>query len=119
MPSGPAFNVSELIDKRPVGAFQVRIVALCTLVALLDGLDLQSIGLAAPGIMADLHFPPAALGVVFSVVGRPRPRCFRSWPGGRSGGPKAGTYRRDRVLRFVHDRYGFCTELSRPRRVAI
>jgi len=68
MPTGPAFNVSELIDERPVGAFQVRIVALCTLVALLDGLDLQSIGLAAPGIMADLHFPPAALGVVFSAA---------------------------------------------------
>ena len=46
MPTGPAFNVSELIDERPVGAFQVRIVVLCTLVALLDGLDLQSIGLA-------------------------------------------------------------------------
>ena len=68
MPTGPAFNVSELIDGRPVGAFQVRIIALCTLVALLDGLDLQSIGLAAPGIMADLHFPPAALGVVFSAA---------------------------------------------------
>ena len=68
MPTGPAFNVSELIDERPVGAFQVRIVVLCTLVALLDGLDLQSIGLAAPGIMADLHFPPAALGVVFSAA---------------------------------------------------
>lgn len=68
MPTGPAFNVSELIDEQPVGAFQVRIVALCTVVALLDGLDLQSIGLAAPGIMADLHFPPAALGVVFSAA---------------------------------------------------
>ncbi len=68
MPTGPAFNVSELIDGRPVGAFQVRIITLCTLVALLDGLDLQSIGLAAPGIMADLHFPPATLGVVFSAA---------------------------------------------------
>jgi AAHS family 4-hydroxybenzoate transporter-like MFS transporter len=68
MPTGPAFNVSELIDTHPFGAFQVRIVALCALVALLDGLDLQSIGLAAPGIAADLHIPPRALGVVFSAA---------------------------------------------------
>ncbi len=68
MPAGPVFNVAELIDARPLGAFQVRIIALCALVALLDGLDLQSIGLAAPGIMADLHIPPASLGAVFSAA---------------------------------------------------
>jgi len=68
MPSEPTFNVSELIDTRPLGAFQVRIVVLCALVALLDGLDLQSIGLAAPGIAADLHIPPASLGAVFSAA---------------------------------------------------
>ena len=68
MPTEPTFNVSELIDTRPLGAFQVRIVVLCALVALLDGLDLQSIGLAAPGIAADLHIPPASLGAVFSAA---------------------------------------------------
>ncbi len=68
MAAGPAFNVSELIDTRPLGALQIRIVALCTLVALLDGLDLQSIGLAAPGIAADLHIPPPSLGAVFSAA---------------------------------------------------
>jgi hypothetical protein len=39
MAAGPAFNVSDLIDTRPLGALQIRIVILCTLVALLDGLD--------------------------------------------------------------------------------
>jgi MFS transporter, AAHS family, 4-hydroxybenzoate transporter len=68
MPPGPAFNVSELIDTRPVGALQVRIIALCTLVTLLDGMDLQSIGLAAPGIAADLHIPLPSLRVVFSAA---------------------------------------------------
>jgi MFS transporter, AAHS family, 4-hydroxybenzoate transporter len=68
MPPEPAFNVSEFIDARPVGAFQVRIVVLCALVALLDGMDLQSIGLAAPGIATDLHIAPAALGPVFSAA---------------------------------------------------
>jgi AAHS family 4-hydroxybenzoate transporter-like MFS transporter len=68
MSTAPLCNVSELIDRHPLGAFQIRIVVLCTLVALLDGLDLQSIGLAAPGIMADLHVPPPALGTVFSAA---------------------------------------------------
>lgn len=68
MPSGPAFNVSELIDTRPVGAFQVRVIVLCTFVALLDGMDLQSIGLAASGIAADLHIPLPSLRIVFSAA---------------------------------------------------
>jgi MFS transporter, AAHS family, 4-hydroxybenzoate transporter len=68
MPVGPVVNISELIDARPLGAFQVRVVVLCALVALLDGLDLQSIGLAAPGLAADLHIPPASLGAVFSAA---------------------------------------------------
>jgi AAHS family 4-hydroxybenzoate transporter-like MFS transporter len=68
MPDSPSFNVSELIDTQPLGAFQVRIVALCALVALLDSLDLQSIGLAAPAMIADLHIRPSSLGAVFSAA---------------------------------------------------
>jgi AAHS family 4-hydroxybenzoate transporter-like MFS transporter len=68
MPASPSFNVSELIDTQPLGAFQVRIVALCALVALLDSLDLQSIGLAAPAMIADLHIRPSSLGAVFSAA---------------------------------------------------
>jgi MFS transporter, AAHS family, 4-hydroxybenzoate transporter len=68
MAEAPAFNVSALIDTRPLGALQIRIVVLCTLVALLDGLDLQAIGLAAPGIAADLHIPPPWLSAVFSAA---------------------------------------------------
>ena len=66
--AGRAFDVSQLIDTRPFGALQVRIVVLCTFVALLDGMDLQSIGLAAAGIAADLHIPLPSLRVVFSAA---------------------------------------------------
>jgi MFS transporter, AAHS family, 4-hydroxybenzoate transporter len=62
------FDISELIDAHPLGALQIRIIFLCALVALLDGLDLQSIGLAAPMMIADLHIKPAALGGVFSTA---------------------------------------------------
>jgi MFS transporter, AAHS family, 4-hydroxybenzoate transporter len=68
MAAGPPFNVSDLIDTRPLSALQIRVVVLCTLVALLDGLDLQSIGLAAPGIAADLHIPQPWLSAVFSAA---------------------------------------------------
>jgi MFS transporter, AAHS family, 4-hydroxybenzoate transporter len=61
-------NVSELIDRRPLGAAQIRITILCGLVALLDGFDLQSIGLAAPAIASALHIPPQDLGAVFSAA---------------------------------------------------
>jgi AAHS family 4-hydroxybenzoate transporter-like MFS transporter len=67
-PAAPPFDVAEWIDKQPLGRFQVRIVALCGAVALLDSLDLQSIGLAAPAMMADLHIPVPALGQVFSAA---------------------------------------------------
>jgi AAHS family 4-hydroxybenzoate transporter-like MFS transporter len=68
MPASPSFNVSELIDTQPIGVFQIRIVALCAVVALLDSLDLQSIGLAAPAMIADLHIRPSSLGAVFSAA---------------------------------------------------
>jgi len=107
MAAGPAFNVSELIDTRPLGALQIRIVALCTLVALLDGLDLQSIGLAAPGIAADLHIPPPSLAAVFSAalaglaLGVVRLRRF-----GRPGRAEGGADRGDRLLRDFHHLHG-------------
>ena len=68
MPASPSFNVSELIDTQPIGVFQIRIVALCAVVALLDSLDLQSIGLAAPAMIADLQIRPSSLGAVFSTA---------------------------------------------------
>ncbi len=68
MPASPSFNVSELIDTQPIGIFQIRIVALCAVVALLDSLDLQSIGLAAPAMIADLQIRPSSLGAVFSTA---------------------------------------------------
>lgn len=60
-------NVSELIDRR-LGAYQVGIVAVCFLVALLDGFDSQGIGVAAPLMIPELHLRPDQLGAVFSAA---------------------------------------------------
>jgi AAHS family 4-hydroxybenzoate transporter-like MFS transporter len=61
-------NVTRLIDDHPLGALQIRVLILCGLVALLDGMDLQMIGLAAPSIARMLHVPPRAFGAVFSAA---------------------------------------------------
>lgn len=50
--------------KLPRGA---ATIALCFLTALLEGLDLQSVGIAAPGIAAQFRLPPAMLGWMFSA----------------------------------------------------
>ena len=65
--AGP-LDVAALIDGRGIGPAQWRVIGLCALVAMLDGLDLQSIGLAASAMGADLHIAPKAFGVVFSTA---------------------------------------------------
>jgi AAHS family 4-hydroxybenzoate transporter-like MFS transporter len=66
MPISDPINVSELIDQR-LGAYQVSIIAVCFLVALLDGFDSQAIGVTAPLMIPDLHLRPDQLGVIFSA----------------------------------------------------
>ncbi|WP_158008775.1 MFS transporter [Rhizobium sp. AC27/96] len=61
-----AIDVAALIDAEPIGARQWAIIALCAGVALLDGMDVQSIGLAAAGIGAELNIAPTSFGAVFS-----------------------------------------------------
>jgi AAHS family 4-hydroxybenzoate transporter-like MFS transporter len=61
-------DVADWIDARPIGPRQWRIVALCGAVALLDGLDLQAIGLAAPAMGSALGIAPKDFGPVFSAA---------------------------------------------------
>jgi MFS transporter, AAHS family, 4-hydroxybenzoate transporter len=43
-------NITELIDRCPLGRLQIRIIILCGLVALLEGFDLLAIGVARSGV---------------------------------------------------------------------
>ncbi|MFT8245087.1 MFS transporter [Roseomonas sp. BN140053] len=61
-------NVSRLIDDRPVSALQVAVIAMCGLVNFFDGIDTQSIGVAAPFIARSLGLPIPSLGPVFSAA---------------------------------------------------
>jgi AAHS family 4-hydroxybenzoate transporter-like MFS transporter len=66
--SAEPVDVNALIAARPLSRFQARIVMLCGFIALLDGFDLQTIGLAAPAIGRLLQVTPAAMGGVFSAA---------------------------------------------------
>jgi MFS transporter, AAHS family, 4-hydroxybenzoate transporter len=92
MPETQVTDVTALIDARPLGALQIRTLILCGLAAVLDGLDLQSIGLAAPGIIATLHVPPRSFGLVFSAA------LLGLMLGAFCLGPVADRYGRRRIL---------------------
>ena len=61
-------NITELIDRCPLGPLQIRVIVLCGLVALLDGFDLLAIGVAAPIMAGPLHIAPNQFGFVFSAA---------------------------------------------------
>jgi AAHS family 4-hydroxybenzoate transporter-like MFS transporter len=85
-------NVTRLIDEHPLSAMQVRVLILCGLVALLDGLDLQAIGLAAPSIARALHVEPRVFGTVFSAA------LLGLMFGAFTLGPMADRFGRKRIL---------------------
>jgi MFS transporter, AAHS family, 4-hydroxybenzoate transporter len=68
VPPSSSINVTDLIDRHPIGALQIRIVFLCGIVALLDGFDLLATGLAAPAIADALHIAPSQISMVLSAA---------------------------------------------------
>jgi AAHS family 4-hydroxybenzoate transporter-like MFS transporter len=56
----------DLIDDRPFGLFQASIFAICFLIALMDGANVQIMGLSAPLMAVDLKLTPAQLGPLFA-----------------------------------------------------
>lgn len=57
----------DLIDQRPMSAFQWTVVAIMVGLNALDGFDVLSISFASPGITADWRIDRAALGIVLSM----------------------------------------------------
>jgi AAHS family 4-hydroxybenzoate transporter-like MFS transporter len=85
-------NITELIDRYPLGPLQIRIIVLCGLVALLDGFDLLVIGAAAPAMAVPLHIAPDQMGILFSAA------LFGHMLGAFGLGPIADRYGRRWVL---------------------
>lgn len=89
---GSVVNVNEAIDRQPVCAYQIGILGLCMLVALLDGFDTQSMGYTAPAVAQALNLPREALGPVFSAA------TLGSACGALSFGPLADRFGRRRFM---------------------
>jgi MFS transporter, AAHS family, 4-hydroxybenzoate transporter len=60
-------NVGDVIDQRPMGAFQIWTVTLGGLVLVLDGFDGQTINFLAPSISETTRIPIHTFGPIFSA----------------------------------------------------
>ncbi len=58
-------GLDHALDSTKVSAFQSTIIGLCALMAMIDGMDTQAIGMVAPAIASDWRVPAAAFGPVF------------------------------------------------------
>ena len=56
----------ELLDGQKVSPFQIRILALCAMAALLDGFAAQMIGYVAPSVAREMHLGPKAVTPIFA-----------------------------------------------------
>src|SRR5262245_31368164 len=65
--SAAALDVSELLDRSPIGPAHLRIIALCTLCTILDGFDVQALGFVAPALVQDWKVEPTVLGPIFGA----------------------------------------------------
>ena len=60
-------DVTALIDRAHLGAFQLQIIGLCGLVALLDGADTTSIAISASAMASNLGVPMSDFGLIFAA----------------------------------------------------
>ena len=61
-------NIKKLIDENPVGVLQILVFALCFVLNMLDGMDVQAIAYSAPVISEEWAISPSTLGIVFSAA---------------------------------------------------
>lgn len=63
----PYLELAAWLDARQLGRLQIQAVLLCTLMAVMDGFDVQGIGYVTPAILADWHLGPAAMSGAFAA----------------------------------------------------
>jgi AAHS family 4-hydroxybenzoate transporter-like MFS transporter len=63
----PPSGLQALIDAAPLSALQIRVILLCTLVSVTEGIDLTMIPLLAPAIAKAWALPSGAFGAIFAA----------------------------------------------------
>ena len=53
------------LENQRLGGLQLRVAALCTLVQICDGYDLNSVAWAVPSLIREWHLPPSAFATAF------------------------------------------------------
>ena len=62
-----AVDLVALLDRAPIGAFHIRVLALCVVIAMLDGFDTQAIAFVAPLLSAQWNLPMSQFSSAFAV----------------------------------------------------
>jgi AAHS family 4-hydroxybenzoate transporter-like MFS transporter len=60
-------TLTDLLDKQPLGAYQMSVIALCFAIMVIDGYDLFIIGMVIPKIAADLGVGAASITPVLAL----------------------------------------------------
>ncbi len=68
MPASTALPFSEAIARRPIVTFQWLTVAVCMLVLVSDGIDMQLLGILAPLVVADFGVDRSTFGIAMGAA---------------------------------------------------
>jgi AAHS family 4-hydroxybenzoate transporter-like MFS transporter len=99
-------EADSLFDSRPVGALQIRVFIFCALVALLDAVDSQAIGVAGPLMASGLKMSAAAFSPAYSAG------LLGAAIGALAFGPVSDRFGRRPTLLFTTALFGTFTVLT-------
>src|SRR4051812_11001725 len=80
-------NISDVIDNRPVGSFQIGLFLICAACLILDGFDVQATGYVGAALTKDLGLSGAQFSAVASagLIGILVGALLFGWLGDRFG----------------------------------
>ena len=87
MAQTPAITFGEAVSRAPLRAFQWMTLAVCLLVLVCDGIDMQLLGIVAPLVIKDFHVDRGTFGIAMSaaLVGFGLGAWSGGWLGDRIG----------------------------------
>ncbi len=99
-------DMTEIIEKNPLGGFQRLVMMFCALIIIFDGFDVLAIAFAAPNLSVALEIPKSELGYVFSSG------LLGMMLGALILGPVGDNYGRRYAVIFSVLVFGLCTFLT-------